>query len=216
MRAVVFDLWLTLIPFPPEVRAGAFRRTSEALGFDPDELQPHWKATRAERETTELSGYLHRLGRQLSAPWTETPIDAAIAARSSSHAVCFADAFADGREAIQALRERNITIGLVSNCTSDVRAALVEHEMDQWFDQMILSAEVGVMKPATEIYALAANRLDVDPASCLYVGDGSDSELAGAAKAGMRPVLYNPKGSATEPELAAVTSHLDLLAYIDR
>lgn len=212
----MFDLWLTLIPFPPEIRADTFQRTSGVLGFDPDELQPHWNATRVERETTELGGYLHRLGHQLSAPWPRETIEAAISARSSSHAVCFADAFPDGQEAIQALRRRNIAIGLVSNCTSDVRAALVEHGMDRWFDQMVLSAEVGVMKPAPEIYALAADGLGVDPATCLYVGDGSDNELAGAASAGMRPVLYDPRESTDGSDFLAVTSHLDLLTYVDQ
>ncbi len=112
-------------------------------------------------------------------------------------------------------RARNIATALVSNCTSDVRAALVEHGIDRWFDQIILSAEVGVMKPAPEIYARATDGLDIDPAACLYVGDGSDNELDGAANAGMRPVLYDPNES-TGPDFITVTSHLDLLTYVDQ
>ena len=249
VRAVVFDLWLTLIPFPSEVRREAFSRTAEALGLRPDELRPHWDATRIERETTDLRAYLRRLGNRLArdgrAAWSEDTIDAAVEARSSSHGACFADPFPDGRDAIAALRAGGLKVALVSNCTSDVRPALTTHGMDEWFDCLILSAEVGVMKPAPEIYALAARSLEVEPHECLYTGDGSDHELEGAAEAGMTPILYDrtapqpsPTGStstqptSTQPTpdgstaarpaattaaaVETVSSHLELIRYLDR
>lgn len=216
MQAVIFDLWLTLIPFPADVRADTFRRMSEALALDPDDLRPHWTATRAERETMDLRSFLERLGRRLTTGWSQATIEAAIAARMRSHAICFADPFPDGREAIHALRRRNVTVGLVSNCTSDVRLALVEHGMDRWFDEVILSAEVGVMKPAPEIYTTVADRLGIDPAACLYVGDGSDDELIGAASAGMTPILYDCDRANPATDGLVVSSHLELLAHVDR
>ena len=36
---------------------------------------------------------------------------------------------------------------------------------------------------------MAAERLEVKPGECLYVGDGSSNELTGAAAAGMHSVL---------------------------
>ena len=238
VRAVVFDLWLTLIPFPTEVRRDAFSRTAEALGLRPDELRPHWDATRIERETTDLRAYLRRLGIRLardgSAAWSEDTIDAAAEARSSSHGACFANPFPDGRDAIAALRDRGVGVALVSNCTSEVRHALTANGMDGWFDCLILSAEVGIMKPAPEIYTLAARRLAVEPHECLYIGDGSDHELEGAADAGMTPIRYDrtatkpttirpistqpvPEGSTVAgAAVETVSSHLELIHYLDR
>ena len=37
---------------------------------------------------------------------------------------------------------------------------------------MIFSCEIGLLKPDPEIYLDMARRLAVDPAACLYVGDG--------------------------------------------
>ncbi len=126
----------------------------------------------------------------------------------------FAKPFSDGRDAIQNLRERGITIGRVSNCSRGVRDALVEHEMDRWFDHTILSAEVGAMKPATEIYSLAAEALGVASTECLCVGDSSDNELEGAAAAGMNPILYDRTGTGASSGFATVSTHLDLLAFV--
>jgi putative hydrolase of the HAD superfamily len=50
------------------------------------------------------------------------------------------------------------------------------------------------MKPDAEIYLLAAELLDVAPERCLYVGDGANDELAGAARVGMTPVLVHRAG----------------------
>jgi putative hydrolase of the HAD superfamily len=216
VRAVVFDLWLTLIPFPREVRRGAFERTARALEIEPDELQPHWRATRTERETNGLADHLRNLGSRLGAPWTDAMIEAAMAARANAHADCFANPFPDGAEAIRALRQRGFTIGLVSNCTSDVVEALAATGMDRWFDHVVLSAQVGVMKPAPEIYAMAAAGLGVDAAECLYVGDGNDHELDGAATAGMTAILYDRLGAAPPSAFPTIASHLDLLDLVDR
>ena len=53
----------------------------------------------------------------------------------------------------------------------------------------MFSCSVGLKKPDPRIYQLAANRLEVEPESCLHIGDGGSNELTGASKVGMHPVL---------------------------
>ena len=137
---------------------------------------------------------------------------------ASSQSVCVADAFPDGRKAISDLRAGGIRIGLVSNCTSDVRQALGDHGMDHWFDEMILSAEVGVMKPAEEIHTLAARALGVEPASCLYVADGHQRRVARRRPgrhdtSPLRPGLDLDDRASTSSRQGVTTirSHLELL-----
>ena len=62
------------------------------------------------------------------------------------------------------------------------------------FDAEVFSATCGHMKPDPEIFLLAAELLDVDPRECLYLGDGANDELAGAARVGMRSVLIHRAG----------------------
>jgi len=45
--------------------------------------------------------------------------------------------------------------GLISNAWGDLREWIVSEKIDDAFDCMIISAEVGVMKPKAEIYLLA-------------------------------------------------------------
>lgn len=47
------------------------------------------------------------------------------------------------------------------------------------------------MKPEPAIYRAALDALHLLPDQTLYVGDGSDEELSGAARCGMRPVLIS-------------------------
>ena len=53
----------------------------------------------------------------------------------------------------------------------------------------VFSCSVGLKKPDHRIYEVACRGLNVEPADCLYVGDGSDRELTGAVEAGMTTVL---------------------------
>ena len=51
-----------------------------------------------------------------------------------------------------------------------------------------------MQKPDPRIYRLAAEQLAVEPAACLYVGDGESHELTGALRVGMHPVLVRVPG----------------------
>jgi putative hydrolase of the HAD superfamily len=57
------------------------------------------------------------------------------------------------------------------------------------FDTALFSCDVKLKKPDRRIYELCTQRLGVEPAQCLYVGNGGSDELAGARRAGMTPVL---------------------------
>jgi putative hydrolase of the HAD superfamily len=46
-----------------------------------------------------------------------------------------------------------------------------------------------MIKPQAEIFDLAANRLGIEPAECLFVDD-SASHCQGARRAGMQAILY--------------------------
>lgn len=215
VRAVVFDLWQTLVPLPSTVRAAAFGSVCEVLGVLPDALEPVWRRRRIERETTNLLLHLREVGRELSVEWDDLTLTAAAHARSRALASCFEAPFKDGAVTIAGLRARQLGVALISNCSTDVRTSLRHHNLEEWFDAVVLSAEVGLMKPAPEIYLMAAERLGVEPADCLYVGDGSDNELEGAAGAGMTPLLYDPDRAAPPAQYTTISSHCELIDLIE-
>lgn len=93
------------------------------------------------------------------------------------------------------LRARGLKLGVLSVCSEDVPARFPESDLAGLFDAEVFSSECGMMKPEREIYLLATRSLGVEPSECLFVGDGANDELAGAARAGLEPVLFVPAGT---------------------
>ncbi len=90
---------------------------------------------------------------------------------------------------LSGLRMLGYNTGLVSNCSPDVPVLWPQTPFAPFIDVAVFSCSAGILKPDSRIYHLACERLGVTAEDCLYVGDGSDGELSGAASVGMRPVL---------------------------
>jgi putative hydrolase of the HAD superfamily len=58
----------------------------------------------------------------------------------------------------------------------------------------VISGEVGLHKPQPEIFLLAAERLGVDPAECVFVDDLREN-VAGAEEVGMTAILHRDPGA---------------------
>jgi HAD superfamily hydrolase (TIGR01509 family) len=65
------------------------------------------------------------------------------------------------------------------------------------FDATIISGEVGLAKPQTEIYLLTAAELDLKPEECVFVDDLAIN-VRGAAEAGMVGVHHRSTRSTLE------------------
>jgi epoxide hydrolase-like predicted phosphatase len=93
-------------------------------------------------------------------------------------------------EAVRGVRGAGIPTGLVSN------SWVMEHytaEIRALFDAVVISAEVGLHKPQPEIFLLAAERVETEPASCVFVDDLREN-CAGAESVGMAAVLHRDSG----------------------
>ena len=189
--AVVFDLWKTLVPLEDDVKKQAFQETAQALNLDPEQLKEPWAKTRIRRETGDLEEYFHWLRDELGADWSDETISTAMQVRRRIHGAAFQTPDPHAVEVLRSLREQGMPIALVSNCSSDVRDMIASSELAPWFNELVLSSEVGIMKPNLQVFALAADKLGVSPDRCLYVGDGHDNELVGATEAGMHAALID-------------------------
>ena len=92
-------------------------------------------------------------------------------------------------ETLETLRERGYRVACISNADGRVRALLEAAGLLPHLEFVVDSAEVGVEKPDPRIFRAAAERLALDPAACAYVGDIYEIDVAGAAGAGMKPIL---------------------------
>lgn len=98
---------------------------------------------------------------------------------------------------IRGLRARFQT-GLISNAWLELRELLEGHwHIDDAFDDLVISAEVGLVKPDPAIYKLALERLNVEADQAVFVDDLTQN-IAAAADVGMHAVHF------TDPEQAVM------------
>jgi HAD superfamily hydrolase (TIGR01549 family) len=97
-------------------------------------------------------------------------------------------AFEDARPILEALKQRGARIALVSNVGVDIRPVLVRGNLLELFDAVILSCEVGFVKPQAAIFQRALDALGVKPEEALMVGDNAHDDV-GAARLGIRTLL---------------------------
>lgn len=77
------------------------------------------------------------------------------------------------------------------------RAKLAAIGLSERFPLLVASGEVGVAKPEAAIFALACERLGVEPARAVHVGDRLDFDAQAAAAAGLTGVWLDRADVAT-------------------
>lgn len=80
--------------------------------------------------------------------------------------------------------------GLISNAWSDLRDYIVREKMDDAFDHIIISAEVGVAKPEAEIFQIALEQAGVRPGEAVFVDDFNEN-IEGCEKVGMKGIHFS-------------------------
>lgn len=80
-------------------------------------------------------------------------------------------------------------IGMLSNSGDNYPDRLLANKDLDMFDDILLSYKFGIVKPQQEIYELAAERLGLEPAECLFIDD-SEGHCTGAEQAGMKTIFY--------------------------
>jgi putative hydrolase of the HAD superfamily len=80
-------------------------------------------------------------------------------------------------------------LGLLSNAGANWLNELFEQKDINLFDDVVLSYELGVIKPDPDIYKQAAKRLGVDPEECIFIDD-NQGHCNGGTRAGMKTICY--------------------------
>ena len=184
---MIFDLWDTLVDWPLDDGIAHRRALLERLAIEEAEFDRRWREGHRARETGPLGVAYAALG------IPEEHLDEHVAHRHEVTRRALRPR-PGVPETLDELRRRDIRLGLISMCTEDVPAVWPETELAGRFDAESFSASCGLVKPEPEIYLDTAARMGVDPAACLYVGDGANDELRGATDARMTPVLIVPRG----------------------
>ena len=121
-------------------------------------------------------------------------------------------------EALAGLRALDLRLGCVSNAFMDaatLHQIMVERGLGRHLEMTISSCEFGYRKPHPAIYEAAVQKMGVDAAEIIFVGDRVEQDVVGPAKLGMRTVLTlqyreeDPASASIQPD--AVIRHLSEL-----
>ena len=103
------------------------------------------------------------------------------------------------------LKSRGYTLVLGSN-TNELHATHFRRQFAEalgHFDTLVLSYEVGHIKPSAEFYLACARAAEADPADCVFIDDLPEN-IEGARAAGLQGVLYGGDTDSLRQELAAL------------
>ncbi|HLM67977.1 MAG TPA: HAD-IA family hydrolase [Longimicrobium sp.] len=117
-------------------------------------------------------------------------------------------------ETLDELRGRGYRLGVISNADGRVEALLEAVGLRPRFELVVDSGAVGIDKPDPRIFRLAAERMGIEPAEALYVGDIYEIDVQGARGAGMHAVLLDPLWKRDDLDcdrIRAIPDLLDLL-----
>lgn len=202
---VIFDLFHTLVHGADAERDRVVAEMGVMVGVAPASLVQAYHDTWRQRLTGwSVEETIRVLARRLGGDPSPAEVARAAAHRRELAARVLAAVDPTTLEVLDELRGQGARLALVSNATADSAEAWPHSPLAARFDAAVFSSDLGVAKPDPGIYLAAAGALGAVPRECVYVGDGADGELAGAAALGMS-VIRTTEHNDTDPSWAGPT-----------
>jgi putative hydrolase of the HAD superfamily len=102
---------------------------------------------------------------------------------------------------------------LLANGFPSARKILVQKGLLLYFDEVVISCEVGLVKPDQEIYEYLIGRAHVQPKQAVFIDD-RDYFVQGANLAGIQGIWFNAHGDKAKEWQGEEISRLDQLATL--
>jgi HAD superfamily hydrolase (TIGR01549 family) len=102
--------------------------------------------------------------------------------------------FDDALPVLDMLKQRELTIGMLSNIGRDAQELSDELGLSPYLDFAVTSQEVEASKPHPPMFLMALQRAEVEPEEALHVGDSVLSDVQGARGVGINPLLLDREG----------------------
>lgn len=197
--AVLFDVGGTLLHVHRDPQEAALERIAhlgrvslEAFRVGVHEAVAEWHRNGGEPHQEDLADtWVLHYERALTS--AQFPGDRTVAARlmEASFLIDGWAVFPDAIPVLDALRARNMTLGIISNWPPTLEYTLEQAGLHKYFSVVVSSGVVGYAKPHPQIFHLAADSLGVKAERLVYVGDDLEHDVVGATRAGWRAILLD-------------------------
>ena len=105
----------------------------------------------------------------------------------------------ENKKILERIKTAGYVTAIVSNFdyAPTAYALIQRHGIRKYFDDIVISEEVGWRKPKPAIFHRALELTNKDPGEVLFVGDNYGADVAGAKSAGIDAVWLNTKNRST-------------------
>jgi len=160
-RAIIFDLWQTLVPWDVEESRRFNAEVAQTIGVEPERYMEIWLTGThlPNRNTGPASEHFQALFGELG---VEADVEHVLAMRRERARRVLVPR-PDALPTLDELRRRGHLLGMISVCTQDVPQVWDDTPLGGKFDVTVFSCDVGVSKPDRRIYELACEQLGVEP-----------------------------------------------------
>lgn len=98
----------------------------------------------------------------------------------------------DVRTVFASLKKAHIPLALITNGSSESQHDKLRRlRIEDCFDAIVISGEIGVAKPDIYVFEVALTKLGVEPEYVWHVGDDLNTDVAGANAASLTAVWLN-------------------------
>ena len=226
-RLVMFDLDYTLLLPSDQFEAPGYRRTGARFGLDLDPaLWP--RAERAAYDAVKVrrlqTGAAHDDG--LLEVIARAVIEglgggdpAAVSATAEAIMAAWSEAanfglYDDVLPCLRRLRDAGVRIALVSNAVGHGLEDIVAHfALDDYVETTLSSSDIGLVKPAPQMFRTVLDRLGVEPGAAVMVGDSVEDDVNGALACGCGAILLD-RGGRYDLPLPTIRSLAELPAAL--
>jgi len=205
IKAVLFDLGDTLIRTAeiPEI----YRRIAENFGvkLSTDEIR---EAHKNVGESDAIEGMITS-GQEFWVRWNSEVLNKAGIQENRAFLARKIDelwwqhadleVFPDVIDTLTRLRARSVKTGVITNgLKRDYEQILEKLKLTDFFDVVVGIDTLNKAKPDKEIFLHAVDVLHVSPEQAVFIGDSIRFDYEGARHAGLRPLLIDREGKASE------------------
>lgn len=215
INTILFDNWNTLVQAPKLMRAGAsveiFQQSlkREGLKYDSERFTEIYRAiSHKQMVESEAKGwtefdYIKRLSLTIEGLGVKEPLRSRLALCAWNDYMAEwprqTSFYPETPKLLEKLKGM-YKLGVVTNFMDGPVARRIFDDLNynNIFDSLVVSAEVGFMKPAPILFEKALQELDTKPENTLMVGDTYGADIVGAHGVGIRGVLIDLYGAPQE------------------
>ena len=121
-------------------------------------------------------------------------------------------------QVLNTLKERGYKLAIVSNTTPPTWGIIRKLKLRKFFDSIILSCDVGILKPDPEIFKIAIKSVNGFIEDSCMIGDKWITDMVGALKVGIKGIFinYNPNSFNLNNRSKGIIASIPSIKYLPK